>query len=320
MVSQSTSEYDPINFTKSRGLVGPLPANYTCYRCGQGGHYIKQCPTNNVWIKEPVLCRTQLKSLSLNCLQMDIKRSTGIPRSFMRPANADEKGALLTANGDYAVPIIDAYVDIDLMSRLGELTEVCSIFYSEAYKEIKKEKPPFVAVAPGEEPETAAPVPEDIQCLICRNLLQDAVLTPCCGNGYCDECKNLVSLRWLGPTNVAFLHLGVRTALLESDQHECPTCHEVDISPDTLIPSRKLRKDVIKYKNDTGYSPTKKVGLQINIKPETVHQTPEKVSAKEEIISNELPVAQKQENVESTEMVLPREQPEKQEESNNLLR
>jgi len=38
---------------------------------------------------------------------MEIKRSTGIPRSFMIPASADQKGALLTSSGEYAVPIID---------------------------------------------------------------------------------------------------------------------------------------------------------------------------------------------------------------------
>ena len=43
----------------------------------------------------------------LFCYQMDVKRSTGIPRSFMIPANHDKKGALLTASGEYAVPIID---------------------------------------------------------------------------------------------------------------------------------------------------------------------------------------------------------------------
>lgn len=51
MMSQSTQEYDPSKYVKSRGLVGPLPPNYTCYRCGQPGHYIKHCPTNNVIIE-----------------------------------------------------------------------------------------------------------------------------------------------------------------------------------------------------------------------------------------------------------------------------
>ena len=38
---------------------------------------------------------------------MDVKRSTGIPRSFMVTANADEKGAMMTADGGYAVPLVD---------------------------------------------------------------------------------------------------------------------------------------------------------------------------------------------------------------------
>lgn len=84
----------------------------------------------------------------------------------MIPASADQKGALLTASGEYAVPIID----------------------HEAYKEVKKEKPPFAKVD-AEEPEPEQEIPEDFQCMICHNLLHDAVLIACCGNSYCDECE-----------------------------------------------------------------------------------------------------------------------------------
>lgn len=40
--------------------------------------------------------------------------------------------------------------------------------------------------------------------------------------------------------------------LLESDNHECPSCKEVNVSPDTLIPNRFLRISVAKFKNETG--------------------------------------------------------------------
>lgn len=50
MMSQSTQDYDPSKYVKSRGLVGPLPPNYTCFRCGQPGHFIKLCPLNTVRI------------------------------------------------------------------------------------------------------------------------------------------------------------------------------------------------------------------------------------------------------------------------------
>ncbi|PRD32713.1 UNVERIFIED_CONTAM: Rbbp6 [Trichonephila clavipes] len=124
-------------------MTGPLPPSYTCFRCGKQGHWIKNCPTNNP----------------------DVKRSTGIPRSFMVPVDGPEhKGALLTSSGDYAVPLID----------------------HQAYKEVKKEKPPFV---PQEDPiaEPEAEVPEELLCMFCKDLLQDAVLIPCCGNSFCDE-------------------------------------------------------------------------------------------------------------------------------------
>jgi hypothetical protein len=46
---------------------------------------------------------------------------------------------------------------------------------------------------------------------------------------------------------------GIRNALLESDGHECPTCHEMNVSPDQLIPNRNLRAAVLKFRSDTGY-------------------------------------------------------------------
>lgn len=36
-------------------------------------------------------------------------------------------------------------------------------------------------------PETA--VPDELICSLCRDLLTDAVMIPCCGNSFCDECK-----------------------------------------------------------------------------------------------------------------------------------
>ena len=70
-------------------------------------------------------------------------------------------------------------------------------------------------------------------CSICKDLLTDAVMIPCCGNSFCDDC--------------------IRTLLLESDEHECPDCNEKDVSPDTLIPNRYLRNAVSNFKNETGY-------------------------------------------------------------------
>lgn len=157
---------------------------------------------------------------------MEIKKSTGIPRSFMVPVDSPQvPGAMMTPNGQYAVPVLDHL----------------------AYTQ-KQQPPP-----PVQEPKPE--IPEDLLCSICSDLLTDAVMIPCCGNSFCDEC--------------------IRSCLLESEEHECPDCHEKDISPGTLIPNRcvhalimifvvcsydflllfrYLRNSVLNFKNNTGYT------------------------------------------------------------------
>lgn len=50
------------------------PPSYTCFRCGQKGHYIQFCPTNND------------KSYDI----VRIRRPTGIPRAFLVPTSSDQ--------------------------------------------------------------------------------------------------------------------------------------------------------------------------------------------------------------------------------------
>ncbi|XP_075346370.1 E3 ubiquitin-protein ligase RBBP6-like [Mycteria americana] len=149
-----------------------------------------------------------------------IKKSTGIPRSFMMEVkDPTTKGAMLTSTGRYAIPTISA----------------------EAYARGKKEKPPFLAEEPSSSSSSDDPVPEELLCLLCKDLMTDAVVIPCCGNSYCDEC--------------------IRTALLDSEEHTCPTCHQTDVSPDALIANKALRKAVNNFRNGTGY--TKRLRKQL---------------------------------------------------------
>jgi len=55
----------------------------------QHGHWIKDCP------------------LSVGTGLPEIKKATGIPRSFMVPVEKGAPGALLTPAGDFVVPQID---------------------------------------------------------------------------------------------------------------------------------------------------------------------------------------------------------------------
>ncbi|XP_044758580.1 E3 ubiquitin-protein ligase RBBP6 isoform X2 [Coccinella septempunctata] len=188
MMSQSTQDYDPSNYQKIRGSnqMGAVPPTYRCYKCHQTGHWIKDC------------------TFGQGADAVEIKKSTGIPQSFMVPVEGPQvPGAMMTPNGSFAVPVLD----------------------HQAYN-FKPVPAPIVQ-------ELKPDIPEDLVCSICTDLLADAVMIPCCGNSFCDEC--------------------IRFFLLESEDHECPDCHEKDISPGTLIPNRFLRKSVANFKNTTGY-------------------------------------------------------------------
>ncbi|XP_069630866.1 E3 ubiquitin-protein ligase RBBP6-like [Haliaeetus albicilla] len=150
MMIQSCHEYDPINYMKKP--LGPPPSSYTCHPCRKPGHSIKNCPTNG---------DESFGSVSR------MKKSTGIPRSFLvEVKDPNTKGVMLTKTGKYAIPCLNV----------------------EAYARRKKEKPPFLP----EEPSSSSsddPIPDEILCLICKEIMTDAAIIPCCGNSYCDECK-----------------------------------------------------------------------------------------------------------------------------------
>ncbi|XP_072224572.1 E3 ubiquitin-protein ligase RBBP6 isoform X2 [Leuresthes tenuis] len=191
-VIMNQSSYEPMNMNPKIGTV--LPENYTCYRCGNTGHHIRNCPISaDKNFEGPPR----------------IKKSTGIPRSFMVEVdNPNIKGVMLTNCGRYAIPAIDA----------------------EAYAIGKKERPPFI---PQDQPKSEGeddPIPDELLCLICHDLLGDSVVIPCCGNSYCDDC--------------------IRNALLDSEDHVCPTCGQSDVSPDTLIANKFLRQAVNNFKKE----------------------------------------------------------------------
>uniref|UniRef100_A0A1A7W9D9 Retinoblastoma binding protein 6 n=1 Tax=Iconisemion striatum TaxID=60296 RepID=A0A1A7W9D9_9TELE len=156
MMSQSS-----MNLNTKLGTV--LPENYTCYRCRNTGHHIRNCPlSGDKNFQGPPR----------------IRKSTGIPNSLLvEVKDPSIKGVMLTNCGRYAIPAIDA----------------------EAYAVGKKEKPPFI---PLEQPKCESkedPIPAEFQCLMCHDLLGDAVVIPCCGSSYCDDC--------------------IRSTLLDSEDH-----------------------------------------------------------------------------------------------------
>ncbi|KAJ7696611.1 DWNN domain-containing protein [Mycena rosella] len=130
----------------------PLPPSYVCYRCGQKGHWIQDCPTNNdrEFDHRP-----------------RIKRTTGIPRSMLKAVenpNIAElgQGVMVTPDGGYVVAQPDS---------------------ASWQKQVSRPKGLTVA-----EVRERLPSDSSLVCPIDNQLFRDAVKTPCCGTHYCEEC------------------------------------------------------------------------------------------------------------------------------------
>ncbi|KAI6113022.1 DWNN domain-containing protein [Pisolithus sp. B1] len=130
----------------------PLPQSYVCYRCGQKGHWIQDCPTNNdrEFDNKP-----------------RIKRTTGIPRSFLKAVENPSKGELtqgvmVTPEGGYVVAQPDSASWQKQVTRMKGLTVA----------EVRER----------------APTDPSLACPIDNRLFRDAVKTPCCETSYCEEC------------------------------------------------------------------------------------------------------------------------------------
>jgi len=130
----------------------PIPQGYVCYRCGQKGHWIQDCPTN--------------KDRDLDG-KPRLKRTTGIPRSFLKvvdnPDSSSGAGVMITPEGKLVVAQPDsASWEKQLTARPKGLTEADI-----------RERPL---------------ADKTLGCPICSNLFRDAVRTPCCSKTFCEEC------------------------------------------------------------------------------------------------------------------------------------
>ncbi|KIL69274.1 hypothetical protein M378DRAFT_70091 [Amanita muscaria Koide BX008] len=130
----------------------PLPPSYVCYRCGQKGHWIHDCPTNHDrdFDNRP-----------------RIKRTTGIPRSMLKaienPNSAElGQGIMVTPEGGYVV------AQPDLASWQKQLSRVKGLTAAEVRER--------------------TPTDSSLACSIDNRLFRDAVKTPCCETTYCEEC------------------------------------------------------------------------------------------------------------------------------------
>ncbi|CAH0514439.1 unnamed protein product [Peronospora belbahrii] len=171
-------------------LLGDPPSNYVCYRCGTPGHYIQNCPTNG----DPEFD------------QHRVKKKTGIPKSFMKavsdPSEIPVGAGKTVVNAPWGgLAVIEPQNKnfSKLMAQSGG-SATLDQFISNP--------------------------PEHLACPLCRRLMSDAVLIPCCQESACDEC--------------------LRGALIEH-KLTCPLCNVSNMSPEKLLPNKVLRTSVDEF-------------------------------------------------------------------------
>ncbi|KAM0746093.1 DWNN-domain-containing protein [Meredithblackwellia eburnea MCA 4105] len=156
---EGMAKYVSVHYTlfNNRGRDGepivhkPPPLGYICYRCGQKGHWIQDCPTNDDRSYDD---------------RPKIKRTTGIPKSFLTtvdgPGEAGSTGVMVTSEGGFVVAKPDnaSWLAHRALSKNLSASDVQNL--------------------PPQDP--------DLTCPICSKLLRDATLTPCCSTSFCDEC------------------------------------------------------------------------------------------------------------------------------------
>ncbi|KAK0388229.1 hypothetical protein NLU13_4474 [Sarocladium strictum] len=140
------------------------PNGYICYRCGQKGHWIQLCPTND----DPEFDN-----------RPRVKRTTGIPRSFLQKVDksvilaqtdGDEtkrpSGVMVNADGDYVI----AEPDKASWEQFQAKTKTSSAAKEAAANDDKEAQE------------------RGLSCPIDKKLLIEPMKTPCCQKSFCNDC------------------------------------------------------------------------------------------------------------------------------------
>ncbi len=219
------------------------PPGYICYRCGEKGrfsvlmfetvadlvllgHWIQMCPTNN----NPNFDG-----------RPRVKRTTGIPRSFLKtiekPAvltndgTADDtkqpSGVMVNAEGEFVVAEPDkaSWEQYQAKAKASAAAQQAAVTGSEELRE------------------------KGLECSIDKRMFVEPTRTPCCGRTYCNDC--------------------IINALIESDL-VCPGCSTEGVLIDNLSPDDEMAAKIEAYED-------KKAGTRRS--EELAGDTPAKESA-----------------------------------------
>lgn len=126
----------------------------------------------------------QVKGQSVNAPQK-MKMYNGLPQSVKAEEGA--KGAMLASTVYKYVPTKHNNSTLIWLFMFPQIS-VCG------YKKQNKKRPLF---HPPIQPESkvVSAVPVELMCVICTRLMVDAVIVPCCGYSFCDNCEFLLSFK-----------------------------------------------------------------------------------------------------------------------------
>lgn len=142
----------------------PLPAGYTCHRCGERGHWIQACPTNN----DPTFDN-----------RPKFKKTTGIPKSFLKTV---DKPPALSSDGTVDMSQLPAGV---MYTAEGEW--VVAMPDSAAWEQYQAKAKASAEKA--QSSEANATLQEwGLECPIDKRMFVDPVKTPCCSKTFCRNC------------------------------------------------------------------------------------------------------------------------------------
>lgn len=142
------------------------PQGYICYRCGEKGHWIQLCPTND----NPDFDN-----------RPRVKRTTGIPKSFLKTVDKatalaqhgegdDSKtpsGIMVNADGEFVIAEPDKAAWVQYQAKAKTMTASLQLHSSQGDKEVQE---------------------LGLECPIDKRMFIDPMKTPCCEKTYCNDC------------------------------------------------------------------------------------------------------------------------------------
>ncbi|ORY63046.1 DWNN domain-containing protein [Pseudomassariella vexata] len=214
------------------------PTGYICYRCGQKGHWIQACPTND----NPEFDN-----------RPRVKRTTGIPRSFLKTVDKSAfqqgegegedgpkppAGVMVNADGDYVI----AKPDTASWEKFQAKTKTSAAAQKAASDEDKdlEEK--------------------GLLCAIDKRLFIDPMKTPCCEKTYCNDC--------------------ITNSLIENDL-VCPGCDSEGVPIDDLRPDTETSRQIQDYLKEKDMAKTKERSKSPTIAKSPLSQSDNKVEKDE---------------------------------------